>query len=69
MESLQFTIGSDTAFIQKLKVLNHKRNQSSYDAAGVTSDEDLAFMIHVAEEMRTKIAAWLEKVHPELLKD
>jgi len=68
IESLEFTLPDGRAFVQKLKVLSNKRNRSSYDVAGVVSDQDLQAMMRLATELRDSLQTWLPKEHPELLK-
>jgi hypothetical protein len=68
IESLELTIGADAKLIQRLKVFNNKRNKSSYDVAGVVSDQELQLVIKVAAELQDKVKAWLQQSYPELLK-
>lgn len=68
IESLELTIQADAKLIQKLKVLNNKRNKSSYDTAGVVSNQDLESMVNLAVELKRAVIAWLQKSHQDLLK-
>jgi hypothetical protein len=68
IDSLELTIPEGHRFVQKLKVLNNKRNKSSYDVAGAVSDQDLRSVMQVAAELQADLQAWLRKEHPELLK-
>jgi hypothetical protein len=54
--------------IQRFKTFNNKRNKSSYDVAGAVSDQDLEAMVNLATELNESIRAWLQNVHPDLLK-
>jgi hypothetical protein len=54
--------------IQRFKAFNNKRNKSSYDVAGAVSDQDLEAMVNLATELNESIRAWLQNVHPDLLK-
>jgi hypothetical protein len=67
IESLELTVKADPRLIQKLKTFNHKRNKSSYDMAGVVSDQDLQSMVKLAIELKENVTAWLKAVHPKLL--
>lgn len=67
LESLEFTIGADARTIGKLRVFNNKRNKSSYDVAGVVSDQELQSLLKFAEELRVGVLSWLREHHPELL--
>lgn len=49
-------------------MFNNKRNKSSYDVAGVVSDQELQLVIKVAAELQDKVKAWLQQSYPELLK-
>ena len=69
MESLEFTIKADSKLIQRMKTLSKKRNATSYDSAGNVSTQELELATKTATELRRTVIAWLEKNHPELLKD
>jgi hypothetical protein len=69
IESLELTVNASPKSIQKLKTFNNKRNKSSYDVAGVISNQELAGMIKLATELQDQVTAWLQKNHPELLKN
>ncbi len=69
IESLELTIGADAKLIQRLKTLSRKRNVTSYDSAASISAQELALAIKTANELRSTVAAWLQKNYPELLKD
>jgi hypothetical protein len=68
IESLELTVKASPKLIQRLKTFNNKRNKSSYDVAGSVSDQELEAMVKLAIELRNSTVAWLQKVHPELLK-
>lgn len=68
IESLEFTIKADEKLIQRMKVLSKKRNATSYDAAGNVSNQELELAIRTASELLTGVLLWLQKTHPELLK-
>jgi|SRR5690242_9758882 len=68
IESLEFTIKADEKLIQRMKVLSKKRNATSYDAAGNVSNQELELVIRTASELQTGVLLWLQKTHPELLK-
>jgi predicted nucleic acid-binding protein len=69
IESLELTINADSKLIQRMKTLSKKRNATSYDSAGNVSAQELELAIKTATELQTGVIAWLEKNHPELLKD
>ena len=69
IESLELTINANPKLIQKLKVFSNKRNKSVYDVAGAVSDQELKEIAKLATELRNQVTLWLQKSHPELLKD
>lgn len=68
VESLEFTLKADPKLIHKLKVFSKKRNATSYDSAGSTSDQDLEQAMKVASELQRNVVLWLNQNHPELMK-
>ena len=68
VESLELTIQADPRLIQKMRVFSKKRNATSYDSAGNVSDQELAEVIRVADELQQRVTAWLRENHPELTK-
>ncbi len=69
IESLEFTVKADSSLIQRMKTLSKKRNTTSYDSAGNVSKQELELVIKTAAELQREVVAWLEKNHPELLKE
>ena len=69
IESLELTIKADSKMIQKMKTFSRKRNVTSYDSAGNVSKQELELAIKTAAELHRQVVTWLEKTHPELLKD
>ena len=68
VESLEFTLKADPKLIHKLKVFSKKRNATSYDSAGNTSEQELEQAIKVALELQQDVTRWLDRNHPELMK-
>jgi len=68
IESLELTIKANARLIQRFKTFNNKRNKSVYDVAGAVSDQELAAMIKLANELKDSTLSWLQKFHPELLR-
>jgi hypothetical protein len=52
LESLEFTVGADGAFIRRLKNFATKRGAATYEVAGAVSAQELQ---------------WMRQTHPELL--
>ncbi len=69
IESLELTINADSKMIQKMRTFSKKRKVTSYDSAGTVSKQELELAIKTAAELHRQVVAWLEKNHPELLKD
>lgn len=69
IESLELTVQADAGLINRLKAFSKKRNATSYDSAGSVSKQELEAVIKTATEMQGKVMAWLQKDHPELLKE
>ena len=68
IESLELTIKADPRLIQRFKTFSSKRNRSSYDAAGVISDQDLDAMRKLAVDLTDRLYQWLKEFHANLLK-
>jgi hypothetical protein len=60
---------ADAKLIQRMRTLSKKRNATSYDSAGNVSSQELALAIKTAIELRRELVAWLQKIHPDLLKN
>src|SRR5579871_3358745 len=69
IESLELTISADSKLIQRMKTLSKKRNATSYDSAGNVSAQELELAIRTATELQRTVVTWMEKNHPDLLKD
>lgn len=69
IESLELTIKADSKMIQKMKTFSRKSNVTSYDSAGNVSKQELELAIKTAAELHREVVTWLEKNHPEHLKD
>jgi hypothetical protein len=68
IESLELTIKANPKLIQRFKTFNNKRNKSVYDVAGAVSDQELEAMTKLATELKDSTVAWLQQLHPELLR-
>ena len=44
-----------------------KRNVVEYDYVGGATEQDAKELLQFAEEFRTDVITWLQKIHPELL--
>lgn len=69
IESLELTIKADAKLIQRMKTLSKKRNATSYDSAGNVSTQELEIAMRTAIELQREVVAWLQKNHPELLRN
>ena len=67
IETLEFTILSDSRTIRKIQAFSKKRNVSSYDSAGSISDEELKQVMAMAESLSNAVLSWLSETHSELM--
>lgn len=67
IQSLAFTLGIDADQIRRFDVFRRKRNLSWYERAGGTSDQEVASMRRLAEQLRREVPAWITARHPDLL--
>ena len=67
IQSMAFTLRLDTKTIRKLNKLRQKRNISDYEMIGMVSEQEVAEMIALAQELRDIVTEWLKKNHPELI--
>ncbi len=68
IESLELTIQADSRLINRIKAFSKKRNATSYDSAGNVSRQELESVIKTAGELKSKVIAWMQKNHADLLK-
>lgn len=68
IESLELTIKADPRLIQRFKTFNNKRNKSSYDVAGIVSNQDLDAIRKLAADLTEILYRWLKESHAHLLK-
>jgi len=66
IQSLAFTIGLDSRIITELNKFRQKRNITDYEKTGMVSEQEVKEMIALAKELRSTVAEWLQKEHPEL---
>jgi len=69
IQSLVFTIGSDTRLVRQFDQFRKKRNVGGYERSGVVSDQEAKEMQDLAQKLRDEIEAWVLKNHPDLLKE
>jgi len=66
VQSLAFTLGLDPDTIEKFNRFRRKRNIADYERAGTVSEGELAEMVELADDLRTRLVAWLRQNHAEL---
>jgi len=66
IQSLAFTIKTDTATIKQLDKFRQKRNISDYERAGLVSEQEAEEMIALAKQLRADVEQWLRVHHPKL---
>ncbi len=67
VNSLKFSIEAPPELIRELNFIRTKRNRSSYDLAGTTSELEVKETIKFAQELRSLVKKWLRKNHPDLI--
>jgi len=67
IDTMEYTLKSDTSLIRKMRVISKRRNTTSYDSAGSVSAQELEQAINVADELQQHVTAWLKENHPRLL--
>lgn len=69
IQSLAYTIGADAGLIAKLDAFRKKRNISDYERSGAVSAQEADEMFVLARMLRKSVGDWLEKSHPQLLRE
>lgn len=67
IQSLAHTINADPKLIARLDAFRKKRNIGDYERAGATSPKEAEELRVLAQQLVTKVKAWLEASHPDLL--
>lgn len=67
LQSLQLTIGLDTARVERLEFFRKKRNLSTYRRSGLVSEQEAMEMLSLARDLRQEVETWLRMHHPSLL--
>ena len=69
LQSLAFTIKTDPDTIKQLDKFREKRNISSYERAGLVTEEEAEEMIALAKKLRHNVERWLRVHHPQLARE
>jgi hypothetical protein len=67
VQSLELTIGAEPGLVRQLDGYRKKRNVGDYQKAGMVTDAEADELVALAEEIATRVRAWLKSTHPELL--
>jgi hypothetical protein len=67
IQSLAFTLGTDTKTVEKLNKLRQKRNIADYERIGMASKPEVSEMLDLAKKLRLDLTDWLKNNHPELI--
>lgn len=67
IESLEFTVGIDTARVELFDAYRRKRNTQVYDAIGAVTDHEAQEMLRFARDLRREVEDWLRSQHAELM--
>ena len=63
IDSLLHTVGLDAAIVRRLDTARKKRNRAEYDSVGAISVGEADEVRMLAEDLRARVAAWLEREH------
>ena len=69
IQSLSYTLGTNSKTIAQLDAFRKKRNISDYERAGNISDQEAREMIALATKLRGDLIEWLRRKHLELAPD
>jgi len=67
LQSLTFTVGVERATLAKLDILRKKRNQSSYQRAGATTQEEAVAAVALAADLLGRVSEWLRLHRSDLM--
>ena len=67
IQSLEYTIGTNSKLIAQFDAFRKKRNVGDYEIAGSTSKMEADEMVALAQRLRKQVEDWLRANHPELL--
>ena len=67
IQSLAFTLKPDAKTVKKFNKFRQKRNITDYEMIGRISEQEVAEMIALAQELRDMLTKWLKKNHSELM--
>jgi hypothetical protein len=68
IQALAVILGNDRREdVDYLEVCRKKRNVIEYDAVGTVTDRDATDLVTFALELKSRVLAWLQEKHPELL--
>jgi hypothetical protein len=66
IQSLPFTLGTDTKIVETLNKFRQKRNIADYERIGMASKQEVSEMLYLAKKLRLDLADWLKTNRPEL---
>jgi uncharacterized protein (UPF0332 family) len=66
LQSLAFTLKTNSATIKQLDKFREKRNISDYETAGLVTEQEAEEMITLAKQLRQQVEAWIRNNYPEL---
>ena len=67
IECLAFTVGLAHKDVDLLDRYRRKRHLAVYEQVGAVSDQEAAEMLALSQRLRSIVAEWLRREHPELL--
>jgi hypothetical protein len=66
IQSLPFTLGTDTKIVETLNKFRQKRNIADYERIGMASNQEVNEMLDLAKKLRIDLADWLKNNFTEL---
>jgi len=66
LQSLAFTIKTESEIVDQLDKFRQKRNMSDYERAGMVTEQEAEEMIALARQLRTDVAQSLNAHYPHL---
>jgi hypothetical protein len=69
IQSLTYTIQTDSRLIRQFDAFRKKRNIGSYEQVGLVSEKEAREMLALARTLRQEVERWLRRNHPNLLSE
>jgi len=67
LQSLEYTLGADSALSNTLDAYRRKRNKISYDTPVAVAAKEAEDLLVLARQLRRDVEQWLRKKYPALI--